>query len=88
MRCALTKSVLPADRCRAENVSAMSCRERDKMILAFALVLNEGNNATYDLETAANETERKEALSVIESAQYHSQRLRAAVLDHCQQHGC
>ena len=58
------------------------------MILAFALVLNEGHNATYDLETAASETERKEALNVIESAQYHSQRLRAQVLDHCRQHGC
>ena len=58
------------------------------MILAFALVLNEANNASFDLQTAANEVERKEALSVIESAKYHSHRLRALVLDHCQQHGC
>ncbi|SPF52448.1 hypothetical protein SBA4_5060007 [Candidatus Sulfopaludibacter sp. SbA4] len=66
----------------------MSCQERDKIILAFALAMNEGNNARFDLEAAASETERKEALTLIESSQYHSHRLRALVLDHCQQHGC
>lgn len=66
----------------------MSCQERDRIILAFALAVNERNNASFDLETATNETEREQALTVIESAQYHSHRLRALVLDHCQQHGC
>ena len=58
------------------------------MILAFALAMNEGNNARFDLEAAASETEREQALNVIKSSQYHSDRLRALVLDHCQQHGC
>lgn len=58
------------------------------MILAFALVMNEGNNAVVDLENAASDAERKEALAVIESAQHHSGRLRALVMHHCQQHGC
>ena len=40
----------------------MSCRERDKMILAFALAVNEGNNASFDLETATDESERRQAL--------------------------
>jgi hypothetical protein len=58
------------------------------MILAFALAVNEGNNASFDLETATDETERRQALTLIESARYHSERLRALVLEHCLQHGC
>ena len=30
----------------------------------------------------------EDKLTLIESARYHSQRLRALVLDHCLQHGC
>jgi hypothetical protein len=69
-------------------MSCMSCEERDRIILAFALAMNEGNSARSDLEFAANEAERSEALHMIESARAHILRLRVAVLEHCQEHGC
>ncbi len=66
----------------------MSCRERDKIILAFALAMNEGNNASSDLEEAASDDQRAQALHMIESARMYTHCLRLAVLDHCRQHGC
>ena len=66
----------------------MSCQERDKIILAFMLAVNEGNNASSDLEDATSETERTEALRTIASAKGYSHHLRTQVLDHCLQHGC
>jgi hypothetical protein len=66
----------------------MSCQERDKIILAFFLAVNEGNNASSDLEDATSDIERTQALNVIESAKGYCHHLRAQVLIHCLQHGC
>jgi len=66
----------------------MGCQERDKIILAFMLAVNEGNNATSDLEVATSEAERSQALLTIENAKGYSQNLRTQVLAHCLQHGC
>jgi len=66
----------------------MSCRERDRIILAFLLAVNEGNNASSDLEVATSDTERSLALKIIESAKRYSHHLRTQVLIHCLQHGC
>lgn len=66
----------------------MSCQERDKIILAFLLAVNEGNDATSELETATSETERSEALKMVERAKGYSQHLRTQVLIHCLAHGC
>lgn len=66
----------------------MSCQERDRIILAFVLAVHEGHNASSDLAEATSESERQEALTSIELAQFHSHRLRAEVVDHCLQHGC
>lgn len=66
----------------------MSCQERDRIILAFLLAVNEGNNASSDLEAATSEPERTQALKIIESAKGFSHHLRTQVLVHCLQHGC
>jgi hypothetical protein len=66
----------------------MTCQERDKIILAFLLAMNEGNNASSDLEVATNDIERTEALKIIESSKGYCHHLRTQVLVHCQQHGC
>ena len=66
----------------------MSCQERDKIILAFLLAVNERNNASSDLETATDESERAEARRIVESARGYCHRLRDQVLVHCQQCGC
>jgi hypothetical protein len=65
-----------------------ACWERDKMILAFAIAMNEGNNASSELEEATTEEEREEATCMVLSAKMHGFRLRLAVLDHCREHGC
>jgi hypothetical protein len=66
----------------------MSCSERDRIILAFALAANEGIIAAEDLELAASDGERQEARKSVESARDHCFSLRARFLTHCQQHGC
>jgi hypothetical protein len=66
----------------------MTCQERDKIILAFLLAVNEGNNASSDLEAATNDGERTEARRIIESAKGYCYNLRTQVLIHCLQHGC
>ena len=66
----------------------MSCEERDKIILAFLLAVNEGNIASSDLEAATNDTERSRARMTIESANGYSHHLRYQVLIHCLRHGC
>jgi acyl-CoA reductase-like NAD-dependent aldehyde dehydrogenase len=71
-----------------ELVPDTSCEERDKIILSFALAMNERNNAWIELETATEESERLEALNLIASAAIHSQRFREQVLNHCREHGC
>jgi len=69
-----------------ENPTA--CQERDRILLAFLLAMNEGHNASSDLESAQNDEERSEALHTCESAKGHCHRLRSQVLDHCLAHGC
>ena len=66
----------------------MSCEERDKIILAFLLAVNERNNASSDLETATDEVELAEARRMIESARGYCHSLRDQVVVHCQEHGC
>jgi hypothetical protein len=66
----------------------ISCRERDKIILAFVLAVNEGNGAASDLEAATNELDRIDALRIIERAKGCSYQLRMEVLNHCLHHGC
>jgi hypothetical protein len=66
----------------------MGCQERDKIILAFLLAVNEGNNASSDLEAATNDTDRTEALRIVESAKGYCYHLRTQVLIHCLHHGC
>ena len=66
----------------------MSCTERDRIILAFALAANEGNIAAEDLEGAASDGERQEARKSVEVARNYCYSLRAMFLTHCQQHGC
>ena len=66
----------------------MSCRERDRIILAFALAMNNTNNGYDSLELASDDDERSEALQTIETSQDHCFQLRALVLRHCEMHGC
>jgi hypothetical protein len=58
------------------------------MILAFLLAVNEGNNASSDLEEATSDTERTQALEIIKSAKGYCQHLQTQVVMHCLQHGC
>jgi hypothetical protein len=64
------------------------CQERDKIILAFLLAVNEGNNASSDLEAATSDTERSQALRIIASAKGYTHHLRTQVVIHCLEHGC
>jgi hypothetical protein len=64
------------------------CQERDKIILAFLLAVNEGNNASSDLEAATSDAERTQALRIIESARGYTHHLRTQVVIHCLAHGC
>ena len=66
----------------------MTCQERDRIILAFLLAVNEGNSATADLDAATSEAERAQALRALESARGYSRHLRTRVLIHCLDHGC
>ena len=66
----------------------MSCRERDYIILAFALAANEGNIAAEDFELAASDTERQDARKSVEAARTYCYDLRARFLTHCEHHGC
>jgi hypothetical protein len=70
------------------SIGFMSCQERDKIILAFALAACKGNNASSDLDSATSESERTEALRLIEAARFDCYRLRDKVVVHCLQHGC
>ena len=66
----------------------MACRERDQIILAFALAVNERNIASSDLETAANDADRRRLQKSVRTAAGQSEQLRAKVLKHFAQHGC
>jgi hypothetical protein len=66
----------------------MSCTERDRIVLAFALAANEGNIAAEDVEQAASDGERQHAERSVEVARNYCYSLRARFLTHCEQHGC
>jgi hypothetical protein len=66
----------------------MSCHERDRIILQFALAMNNTNNGYTSLEFAADDDERRRALRTIETSQDHCYQLRAQVVRHCELHGC
>jgi hypothetical protein len=66
----------------------MTCPERDKMLLAFALAVNERNIASSDLETAADDVERRQLHRYMQSAAGQSEQLRALVLLHFAEHCC
>ena len=69
-------------------IRMMSCLERDRIILAFALAANERNSAVGDWELAASDAEREQAHAVVRTAESSCHKLRAMVLTHCTQHGC
>jgi len=66
----------------------MSCRERDRIILAFALAMNNKNNGYTSLESAQSERERRQAIRAIETSQGRCHQLREQVIRHCETHGC
>ncbi len=66
----------------------MSCTERDRIILAFALAANEGNIAAEDLELADSDGERQHAAKSMEAARNYCYSLRTMFLTHCEHHGC
>jgi hypothetical protein len=66
----------------------MSCQERDRIVLAFALAANESNIAANDLEAALTDSERRYAQQSIETAKRYCHQLRDRFLSHCRQHGC
>jgi hypothetical protein len=58
------------------------------MILAFALAMNERNTASSDLESAANDADRRRLRKSLRAATGQSEQLRDLVLQHFAQHGC
>ena len=66
----------------------MACQERDRIILAFALAVNQQNNVAASLESTSNEEERILMLSTMETGRGHCHELRDLLVHHCQQHGC
>jgi hypothetical protein len=66
----------------------MQCTERDHIILAFALAVNEKNIAVEEGESAHTERARQAARHAADAAGNYSFALRSRFLDHCTQHGC
>jgi hypothetical protein len=66
----------------------VTCQERDRLILAFALALNDQNEAWDQWELARNPVELENAKHAIEAARNICQRLQTQLLAHCNQHGC
>ena len=69
-------------------IRLMSCLERDRIILAFALAANERNIAVGDWEEAAGDAARMQAHEVLQTAESSCLKYRAMVLSHCLEHGC
>jgi hypothetical protein len=69
-------------------IKSMKCAERDNIILAFALAVNEKNIAAEEFESANNEGARQSALVSRDTAGNYCFTLRSRFLDHCRQHGC
>jgi len=70
------------------NILSMQCTERDHIILAFALAMNEKNIAAEEGETAITERARQAARHAADAAGHYTFALRSRFLDHCHQHGC
>lgn len=66
----------------------MPCQERDRIILAFALAVNEKNSVSSNLETLADEAERKLMQLCYETSSGHCRALQDRLIVHCQEHGC
>ncbi len=64
------------------------CQERDRIILAFALAVNQQNNVSSSLEGALDEDERSRMMRSMETGRGHCHELRDLLLLHCRQHGC
>ena len=66
----------------------MQCKERDRIILEFALAANEKNIAVEEGEGAHTERARMAARHSADAASIYCSTLRNRFLDHCHQHGC
>ena len=69
-------------------IRTMSCLERDRIILAFALAANERNIAVGDWEEAAGDAARTQAHEILQTAESSCVKYRAMVLSHCLEHCC
>ena len=65
---------------RPGSFSHMSCRERDRIILAFALAANEHNLASGDFENAATDADRHHAQQSVDAAKGYCFHLRDLVM--------
>ena len=66
----------------------MPCRERDRIILAFALAVNDQNNASSTLDEASDDAERGRLKDTMAASRDYCHELREMLLTHCQRHGC
>ena len=66
----------------------MPCQERDRIILAFALAVNEQNNVSSTLDEMADGDERGRLMHSMETTRGYCHQLRDLLLTHCQRHGC
>jgi len=66
----------------------MACQERDRIILAFALAVNEQNNASSTLEGLVDEAERCQMQHSVAASSGYCHQLRDMLLTHCEKHGC
>jgi hypothetical protein len=64
------------------------CQERDRIILAFALAVNQQNHVSATLDGAMDEAERDRMMSSIEASRDYCHELRDLLVLHCQKHGC
>jgi hypothetical protein len=64
------------------------CQERDRIMLAFALAVNEQNNASSSLDMAADDAERHQMRSSMDASIGYCHQLRDLLLLHCEKHGC
>ena len=69
-------------------IFCMHCTERDRIVLAFALAVNEKNIASEEGETASTDRARQAALHAADTARNYCFSLRSRFLDHCHHHGC
>ena len=66
----------------------VACQERDRIILAFALAVNEQNNASSNLDGVVDDVERGRMQISVEAGRGYCHELRDMLLLHCEKHGC